>query len=267
MVDLYIVGLGVANVDHVTREAESAIRQSREVLYLDTGVATQRFLEQRCARVTSLYEESYREEDLRLNAYRHMAARVIDAALDHAPVTLAIHGHPVVAVYAPFLILDMAELLGLTVRILPGISAMDCVFAELKIDPCVHGLQMYEATDLLLRGRPLQADVPALIWQIGNLETRLHTSRVSKPERFDRFVNYLLRFYPVGHNVVAIYVAPHPLMPSTIRQFPLGKLREHAEHLHAGFTLYIPAVAERAIEDIDLLRKIDSPEHLRDITR
>ena len=94
--DVYIVGLGVLNVDHITRETERAIRRSNEVLYVDTGVATRTYLTTLCSRVTSLFETSYEEDGHRLNAYHHMAARVLDAAMDHPPVTFAMHGHPIV---------------------------------------------------------------------------------------------------------------------------------------------------------------------------
>ena len=267
MADVYIVGLGVLNVDHITRETEGVIRSSNEVLYVDTGVATRTYLTTLCSRVTSLFETSYEESGHRLNAYHRMAARVLDAAMDHPPVTFAMHGHPIVGVYAPFLIRDMARLLGLEVRVLPGISAMDCLFAELMVDPCVAGMQMYEATDLLLRRRPLHPDVPALIWQIGCVETRLHTTRVSRPERFERLVSHLLRFYPPQHQATAAYSTPHPLMPSTVHRFVLQDICKYAHLLHAGFTLYVPPVHERPVEDYELLRQMDSVEHLCRITR
>ena len=56
--DIYIVGLGVLNVDQITRETERAIRRSNEVLYVDTGVATRAFLDGLCSKVTSLFESS-----------------------------------------------------------------------------------------------------------------------------------------------------------------------------------------------------------------
>ncbi|HUU84899.1 MAG TPA: SAM-dependent methyltransferase [Phycisphaerae bacterium] len=267
MVDIYIVGLGVLNVDHLTRETERVIRGSKEVLYVDTGVATRTYLESLCPRVTSLFETSYEEAGRRLNAYHHMAARVLDAALDHPPVTFAMHGHPIVGVYAPFLIRDLASLLSLEVRVLPGISAMDCLFAELMVDPCVTGMQMYEATDLLLRRRPLRSDVPALIWQIGTVETTLHSMRVSRPARFERLRTHLLRFYPPGHEVTAAFSTPHPLMPSTLHRFAIRDICDRAHLLHSGFTLFIPSATERAIEDHDLLRRMDTVEHLHQITR
>ena len=128
--DIYIVGLGILNVDQVTPETERIIRRSKEVLYVDTGVATRTYLQSLCPLVTPMYERCYEEDGHRLTAYHHMAAQVLDAAMDHPPVTFAMHGHPIVGVYAPFLIRDMAGLLGLEVLVLPGMSALDSLFAE-----------------------------------------------------------------------------------------------------------------------------------------
>ena len=109
MTDIWIAGLGVRGVNHVTREVEHALRRSLQVLYLDAGVATRPYLEGLCPRVTSLFEQSYSDERPRANAYEHMAICVIQAALENPPVTFAIHGHPVVAVHPPFLVLEMAK--------------------------------------------------------------------------------------------------------------------------------------------------------------
>jgi hypothetical protein len=267
MTALYIAGLGLQTVTQVTREVEDAIRASREVLFLDTGVATRTFLETLCPRVTPLYQQSYSEERPRVTAYQHMAARVVEAALDHPPVTFAIHGHPLIAAHPPFLILELAHALKLSVQVLPGISAIDAVLADLRVDPVVHGVQMYEATDLLLRRRPLQPDVPAIIWQIGPIETSLHSMRVSRPERFSRFIAYLRQYYPAQHEVVAIYCSPHPILPPAILRFALEDMDQYAAQIHSGFTLYVPPVASRPIQDYDLLAKLYSVEHLRDITR
>jgi hypothetical protein len=267
MTALYIAGLGLQTVVQTTREVEAAIRRSREVLFLDTGVATKPFLETLCSRVTPLYEQSYSEGRPRVNAYEHMAARVMDAALDHPPVTFAIHGHPLIAAHPPFLILELAHALELQVAVLPGISAIDAILADLRLDPVVHGVQMYEATDLLLRRRPLQPDVPAIIWQIGPIETCLHSMRVSRPERFARFIAHLQQFYPPQHEVVAIYCSPHPILPPAIFRFALEDMGQYAGEIHSGFTLYVPPTASRPIQDYDLLAKLYNVDHLRNITR
>lgn len=265
MTDLWIAGLGVRAVDQVTREVERALRASREVLYLDAGVATKAYLEGLCPRVTSLF--AYSQERPRLSAYEHMAVLVIQAALEHPPVTFLVHGHPLVGAHAPFLVLEMARALDLRVEILPGVSALDTLLTDLRLDPVIHGMQMYEATDLLLRRRPLQNDTPAIIWQVGPLETALHSLRVSRPERFTRFITHLRQFYPAQHQVVAIYSSPHPLMPPRVLRFALEDMGEHAEQLHAGFTLYVPPAAGRPVQDSDLLSKLYSVDHLRSITQ
>jgi Tetrapyrrole (Corrin/Porphyrin) Methylases len=267
MTDLTIAGLGLQTVTQVTREVEQAIRDSLEVLFLDTGAATRQYLETLCPRVTALFDESYREEGARVSAYEHMAIRVIEAALDHPPVTFATHGHPLVAAHPPFLVLELARALGLNVAVLPGISSLDTLFADLRLDPVVHGIQMYEATDLLLRRRPLWNDVPAIIWQIGPLETALHSERVSRPERFARFVEHLRRYYPARHEVAAIYCSPHPLMPPRILRFAIEDMGEHAAEIHTGFTLYVPPSAGRPVVDHELAAQLYSVEHLRKITR
>jgi hypothetical protein len=267
MTDLYIAGLGLQTPAQTTREVEAAICASREVLFLDTGVATKNFLETLCPRVTPLYEESYAETRPRVDAYEHIAARVVDAALDHPPVTFAIHGHPLIAAHPPFLILELAHALDLSVEVLPGISAMDALFADLRLDPVVHGVQMYEATDLLLRRRPLQPDVPAIIWQIGPIETCLHSMRVSRPGRFTRFIAHLRQYYPPQHEVVAIYCSPHPILKPAIFRFALEDMGQYAEEIHSGFTLYVPPAASRPIQDFELLAQLYSVEHLREITR
>ena len=266
MTDLWIAGLGIQTVTQMTREVEQAIRDSREVLYLDTGVATRHHLESLCPRVTSLFDESYHEDRARVSAYEHMAIRVIEAALDHPPVTFAIHGHPLVAAYPPFLVMSMARALKLRAEVLPGISALDTVFADLRIDPVVHGIQMYEATDLLLRRRPLHNDTPALIWQIGPLETALHSERASRPERFARFIEHLLRYYPPRHEVAAIYCSPHPILPPRILRFAIEDMGQYAEEIHAGFTMYVPPCVGRSVVDWQLASQIYSIEHLRKIT-
>ena len=161
----------------------------------------------------------------------------------------------------------MANALGLRVEVLPGISAIDTLLAALRIDPVVHGVQMYEATDLLLRRRPLQNDVPAIIWQVGTLETGLHSQRVSRPERFARFLAHLRQYYPAEHQVAVVYCSPHPLLPAAILRFALEDMASHAEELHAGFTLYVPPAMGRPVQDWDLAAKLYSLDHLHSLTR
>src|SRR5262249_58598576 len=139
---LYLAGLGLQTVTHITRAVQDACRGSAEILYVDTGIATRTFLETLCPRVTPLFDESYAPDASRVSAYHHMAARVVEAALDHPPGTFALHGHPLVAALPPFLVLDLAAALALRVTILPGVSALDALLADLRLGPVGPRLPM-----------------------------------------------------------------------------------------------------------------------------
>jgi uncharacterized protein YabN with tetrapyrrole methylase and pyrophosphatase domain len=264
--DIYIVGTGIIPAFHLTRESENAIRASKEVLYVDRSFGIKEFLCQLSSNVTDLAELSYQEGTERLNSYTFMASKVIEAALDHPPVTFALYGHPLIYSLPPFIVKAAAEALGLRVKTMAGVSSLDTIFIDLNIDPCTQGLQMYEATDLLLRQRPIQADVPCIIWQVGTVESRLYTEHANAPGRFSAFQDYLLKFYPEDTIIKAVYSSSIPLVPASIRDFSILEFEVVSEFLHQGVTLYIHPPESRAIRDENLKSTMDKLSHLRDIT-
>ena len=46
------------------------------------------------------------------------------------------------------------------------ISAEDCLFADVGVDPALPGYQTFEATDLLLNAREICTDLHVVIWQV-----------------------------------------------------------------------------------------------------
>jgi hypothetical protein len=264
--DVYIVGLGIVSVRQITREAEAAMRRSREIFYASDAIGIEDYLAQLCPTVTEIYVSTLREGEDRLSKYNRIAATVLEAALDHAPVTFAVAGHPMVFVYPTQQILAAADDLGLTVAVLPGISAFDCMIVDLGLDPGTCGVQMFETTALLLQQRPLQPDVPCFLWQIGSAETRLFTRAPSAPQRFTRLQEHLERFYPADHLVKVVYSSSHPLAAPAILEFPINRMHEHAAQIHPGATLYIPPAQHADIKDTELRELVDSPEHLHSIT-
>jgi Rps23 Pro-64 3,4-dihydroxylase Tpa1-like proline 4-hydroxylase len=263
--DLYIVGLGIMGVRQITHEVESVLRRSREVLFVDADFGVEEYLAQLCEKVTDLVP-MYQELEPRINAYDRMATAALEAALDHPPVTFAVYGHPLVYVYPSMQILRAAALLGIRVQVLPGISTLDALLIDLGLDPGFSGLQMYEATDLLLRDRPLQPDVPCILWQVGAVETLLHSTAPSIPARFQRLQTHLLNFYPPDHPVTAIYTSTFPLAPSTVASFPLAEFATRFPQLPQGATVYIPPVGLRDVANQDLIADAGSVDHLGQIT-
>jgi len=81
------------------------------------------------------------------------------------------YGHLGVFVFATHEAMAILRDDGYRVEMLPGISAEDCLYADLSIDPATHGCQVYEATDFLIRRRKIDPAVPVILWQVGWVTT------------------------------------------------------------------------------------------------
>ncbi|MGY3677074.1 SAM-dependent methyltransferase [Streptomyces sp. TE33382] len=250
--DIGIVGTGIVGTHQLTREAEEVIRRSKHTFVVASGYGITEYIEGLCPRVTDLsylYEPGLN----RLPTYHRMAAEVVSAAVVEGPVCLATYGHPWVYCYPTTLINRVAPLLGLHVEVFAGVSAFDTLLVDLGTDIANGGIQMYEATDLLLRQRPIQSDVTCVIWQptvVGDptCPTGPYASRQFEPLR-----DYLLRFYPHDHEVKLVTSKNHPLIRSSVVSLKVSDLATELAGVPGVGTLYVPALTDRAIEDPALL--------------
>lgn len=262
--EIFIVGLGAVGISQVTPEVDAALRSSKVVFVVDNNPGVDEYLHSVCPRVENLMG-AYRLGENRLGAYDRMATAVLEAAIDTPPVTFAVYGHPRLYVYPSQEIIEVASHLGLQCRVLPGISTVDVILCDLGLDPGLHGLQMYEASDAMVRGRPLQPDVPCLLLQVGSLETGISTLEPSRPERFERFQRYLSSFYDDSHIISVLSVATVPGQKARIVSFPLRRMVHNAGQFTIETTLYIPPARLRPIVYAELLRDMQSPDHLKNI--
>jgi len=250
--DIGIVGTGIVGTHQLTREAEEVIRRCRRTFVIADGYGVADYLRTLCPEVSelgSLYEPGKN----RLPTYHKMAAEVIAAAVAESPVCLATYGHPWVYCYPTTLITRAAPHLGLHVEVFPGISALDTLIVDLGIDIADNGIQMYEATDLLLRHRPLQNDVNCVIWQPTVAGDPTCPSEWYEAQQFVPLQNYLLTFYPADHQVSLVTTKTFPLTRSVVQRLRLGDLAEQLAGVPGVGTLYIPALADRPVEDTELM--------------
>ncbi|WP_256558426.1 SAM-dependent methyltransferase [Salinilacihabitans rarus] len=266
--DIYVVGTGMVGTRQLTREVELAFESSSEVYLLDhQPEIMRRHLDSFDAEVTDL-RELYDEGGLRENSYEAMAETVLDAAeASDEPVTLALYGHPFVFVSPSRWIVEKAPERGLCVEKRPGVSSMDCLYADLPLDPAANGVQMYEATDLLLHEYDLEPRAPAMIWQIGIVETLRYTEADHRPERFSRIRRYLQRFYPDDHEVHLLQTATYPFTESRRLTFALSEFEAMSDEINAVQTLYVPRVPEKEVVNEALADRVASADHLETITR
>jgi uncharacterized protein YabN with tetrapyrrole methylase and pyrophosphatase domain len=251
--DIGIVGTGIVGAHQLTREAEEVVRRCRLTFVIESGYGLPEYLGGLSRNVTelgSLYEPG---RD-RLHTYHRMAAAVVAAAVEEPPVCLATYGHPWIYCYPTTLISRAAPLLGLHVEVFPGVSSFDTLLVDLGIDIAVTGVQMYEATDVLLRRRPIQPDVACVIWQPTVVGDPTYHPQPYTAEQYEPLQNYLLGFYPAEHEAVLVTTKTFPLTRSVVQRLPLGELAAELEAAPPVATLYIPPLGERPVEDAALLK-------------
>jgi uncharacterized protein YabN with tetrapyrrole methylase and pyrophosphatase domain len=253
--DIGIVGLGIVGVHQVTREAEEVIRRCKRTFVIESGYGVTQYVKTLCPDVKSL-AGLYEVGKNRLPTYRKMAAEVISAALSTPPVCLATYGHPRVYCYPTTLIEFAAPLLNLHIEVFPGISAFDTLLVDLHTDLAFDGIQMYEATDLLLRKRPLQNDVTCILWQATIVGDPTYPEGPPEVARFVPLRDYIMKFYPSKHEVTLVMSKNFPLLRSIVQRFPLAQLADRLHNAPQVGTLYIPPVRTRNIADVDLLKKM-----------
>ena len=124
---------------------------------------------------------------------------------------------------------------------------------DLGTDIALSGIQMYEATDLLLRRRPIQNDVTCVIWQPTVVGDPTYHVEPYTAEQFTPLQEYLLRFYPPDHEAAIVTTKTFPLTRSVVQRLPLANLAVELERAPKVGTLYIPPLSERPVEDAELL--------------
>lgn len=237
---LTVVGTGIDLGGHLTPQARAAYAQADEALYLVGDPATMSWLERLNPRSRSLHI-LYEGGKARRETYEAMVEEILAPVRAGRRVCAAFYGHPGVFVYPGNEAIRRARREGFDARMLPGVSAIDCLFADLGLDPARSGCQIYHATDFIAnRCRPDTSAMLILlqISVIGQL------GYVEQPDwsRLPVLVDYLCELYPPDHEVIGYEAPPFPILEPVIARVPLSRLA-NAE-LTPAMTLVVPPATE-----------------------
>lgn len=253
---LVVVGTGIKLVGQTTLEALACMQRAEKLLYLVTDPVTETWIKRLNASATTLYD-CYAEGKPRHKTYREMADRILSAVRLGSQVCAAFYGHPGVFVNPAHLAIRRARKEGFRARMLPGISAEDCLFADLGLDPCENGCQSFEATDFLASRRQFDSTSGLILWQVGVLgEPSIRGARSCRPERLRVLADALRRHYPASHPVVLYEAAQFPICDPIIKKITLARLPEAS--VFTMTTLYVPPKPAR-IADERIMRWFDEP--------
>jgi uncharacterized protein YabN with tetrapyrrole methylase and pyrophosphatase domain len=232
---LTVVGTGIRAGVHLTPEARWALERADRVLFLTAEpVADEviRRLNPAAESLGDLYEPSVE----RRLTYDAMVERIMVPVRDGLTVCAAFYGHAGVFGMPAHAAVRQARAEGFEAEMLPGVSAEDCLFADLGIDPGSSGCQSYEATDFLWRRPPVDTDAVLILWQVGVIG-RSDTVTEADLTQLPLLVDRLLELYPPGREVICYEASPYAVGLPYIRRLPLSALR--SEELPALATLVV----------------------------
>ena len=194
----------------MTPEAASAIERADEVLYLVTQPLTAEWIQRRNPQSRSL-DGLYAPGKPRSETYAEMVEELLAPVRAGQNVCAAFYGHPGVFVNPGHEAIRRARAEGYPAHMLPAISALDCLVADLGIDPAATGLQSYEATDFVMHRRRPDTTALLVLWQIG-VVGELGYAGAPRRENLALLVDRLARAYPRGHEVIVYEASPYPLV-------------------------------------------------------
>jgi len=233
---LTVVGTGIELGSHLTQAAREEIEQAEVVLCLVAEPVTNAFLQQLNVNARSLHGH-YRLGEERSKAYAAMTEEILTEVRSGKRVCVAFYGHPGVFVTPSHDAVRLAREEGFPARMLPAVSAEDCLFADVGFDPGRQGCQSYEATDFLVRRRVVDPTAALVLWQVGTVGCD-GASAEAQPTGLPVLVERLLELYPPGHEVVVYEASPYVGFDPVLRRVALAKVS--AEDVTAMATLYVP---------------------------
>ena len=248
---LTVVGTGIQFVGQMTIEARAHIKQAEKVLFLVYDPIMADWIIDTNPSAESLYP-CYQLGESRMIAYEAMIERILCEVRKGLRVCAAFYGHPGVFVYPSHKAIKQARLEGYSAKMLPGISAEDCLFADLDIDPATTGCQSFEATDFLIYKRKFDTGCALILWQIGCIGDPTFSLQPDSMRGLRVLTEYLCQFYEATHPAIIYEAAEYPIFDPGIENVPLAKLPE--THISPLSTLYIAPYTQALLDDEMLAR-------------
>lgn len=220
----------------MTKEAEAHIKKAEVVLFLVNEPVMEEWITVHAKNSKNL-ATIYFSQSNRADAYRLISKEILLILECYDFVCVVFYGHPTVFARPGLDAIKKAKEIGVETKILPAVSAEDCLFADLEIDPGDCGCYSVEATDLLVFQRCPDISSHLIIWQIGMLGNLGHEAKI-KLEAMVLFVKYLLNFYPDNHMVVLYEASFYPGINCAIKKIMLKDLS--GQQISKISTLYVP---------------------------
>ncbi|WP_166208332.1 SAM-dependent methyltransferase [Cognatiluteimonas telluris] len=248
---LACVGLGMMLGAHLSPRSRSHIEQADVVFALVSDAIVELWVKEMRPDMRSL-QPYYIEGRPRTQGYREMVEAMLAEVRAGRRVCGVFYGHPGVFAQVPHHAVAGALAEGFKAIMEPGISAEDCLYADLGVDPGTYGCQHYEASQFMFYQRRIDPTAYLVLWQIGLAGDRSLSRFATGPDYRRLLVELLSEDYPSSHEVVAYEAATLPINAPRLERMPLVGIIEADMRLQT--TLVIPPAKRMARNEAMLER-------------
>lgn len=226
----------------ITPLAQSYIETADVVVSAVPNIFTRKWI-QGIAKEFICVLDHYEEMDVpgksRRDTYRRMADTILAQVRAGKTVCAAFYGHPGIFACISHIAIADARAEGYSAEMLPGISAEDCLVADLGLDPGRTGMQSMETTQFMIYERRIDPTAMLVLWQ-PSLAGELSLKRFeTTAARMQVLVDKLARDYPLDHTVILYEAATNPFEKTRMDKISLRELP--TTPMSTTTTLVIPA--------------------------
>lgn len=237
---LACVGVGMMLGAHLTPRARSEIAHAEVVFAAVSDPLVEIWVQRMHPDVRSL-QHCYADGRSRHDTYRRMVSLMLDEVRAGRRVCGVFYGHPGVFATVPHKAIAQAREEGHGAHMEAAVSAEDCLYADLGIDPGRNGCQHFETSQYMLYERTIDPSSYLILWQIGVAGDVSVTRTRTGPAHRGLLVEKLSAIYPSSHVVTLYEAATLPIRAARIEHFALSKLRDATPTMHS--TLVLPPAA------------------------
>jgi hypothetical protein len=173
-----------------------------------------------------------------METYRQMVEAMLTEVRAGKRVCGAFYGHPGIFAWPPHKAIEIARQEGYSAHMEPGISAEDCLYADLGFDPGKTGCQHFETSQFMLYRRVIDTAGYLVLWQIGVAGDQSLARFKTGPAHRQVLVDLLSSNYPLDHEVTLYRAATLPTQHPCIIRLPLAELPDAEVDMH--MTLVVP---------------------------
>lgn len=241
MSKLSVLGLGLRCPEQATERCLQALKAADRVFLISDNLEKQDWLRQLNPNFYNLMTH-YATGKPRRDTYQEMSDQVLACLKQGGDAALVSYGHPLVFCDPSRLAIEQTGEAGFQVDLLPGISSIDCLLADLRVDIEQFGLQIYEGHDLLLHAVAVDPRCSQVIFQVPSLGDN---TGGWQPGRFRGFIRALgerlAESFGEDHEVVLYFGSNSPDRPTRADRCRLKEL--HQVEMISEYTLWVPPLA------------------------